>query len=195
MKRWDVINYLIEKYNYKSYLEIGCAHGVCFKRINAEHKVSVDKVFKEAMYLMTSDNFFSHHSDQKFDIIFIDGYHEKEQVIKDVNNALQVLNEGGIILMHDCNPPKFINQLPRPDKRIKNGWMGDVWKAVLHFRTTADGLQMHTIDTDCGIGVVKVGNQALYEVKDNTEVDFDYFAENRAGILNLITPKEFLKIY
>ena len=42
MKRWDVINLYIEKYQYKDYLEIGSESGMCRDNILAENKVTVD---------------------------------------------------------------------------------------------------------------------------------------------------------
>jgi predicted O-methyltransferase YrrM len=57
---------------------------------------------------MTSDEFFAANQ-FTFDIVFIDGLHD--QVAKDIENSLRVLNPGGIIVMHDCNPTTKISQL------------------------------------------------------------------------------------
>lgn len=48
----------------------------------------------------TSDDFFKHNK-KKYDVIFIDGSHDKEQVIKDSLNAYDCLSEEGIIIWHD----------------------------------------------------------------------------------------------
>jgi hypothetical protein len=43
LNRWDVINTLIRKNNYKSYLEVGTQDpNSNFCKIEAEHKVSID---------------------------------------------------------------------------------------------------------------------------------------------------------
>ena len=42
MLRFDIINWLIEKYGYKSYLEIGVAEGECFDKITVTWKTGVD---------------------------------------------------------------------------------------------------------------------------------------------------------
>ena len=47
---------------------------------------------------MTSDEFFKNNKDQ-FDLIFIDGLHHYNQVKKDIINSVEVLKDGGIILM------------------------------------------------------------------------------------------------
>ena len=36
--RWDLIEYLIEKYNYKEYLEIGCDKDQLFSKISLKRK-------------------------------------------------------------------------------------------------------------------------------------------------------------
>lgn len=50
---------------------------------------------------MTSDEFFK--TDQKFDFIYIDGDHRYTQAKKDIENALQHLNKGGIICGDDLD--------------------------------------------------------------------------------------------
>ena len=40
--RWDLIDYLIKKYDYKDYLEIGCDKDQLFSRIKLENKIGVD---------------------------------------------------------------------------------------------------------------------------------------------------------
>lgn len=53
---------------------------------------------------MNSDNFFKKYPTKKYDIIFIDGLHESEQVSKDIHNSVNALNERGVIIIHDYNP-------------------------------------------------------------------------------------------
>ena len=42
--RWDLIKYLINKYNYIDYLEIGCDQDQLFSKIDIQNKVGVDPV-------------------------------------------------------------------------------------------------------------------------------------------------------
>jgi len=42
MDHVDIINYLIERNNYQSYLEIGLGEGVNFLQVNCRYKESVD---------------------------------------------------------------------------------------------------------------------------------------------------------
>jgi len=58
MTRTDIINALIEKYDLKSYLEIGVREGNNFSAIKCAIKHSVDPNFKPT-YKMTSNVFFA----------------------------------------------------------------------------------------------------------------------------------------
>lgn len=82
MKRQEIIQLLIDKNQYKSYLEIGVADPNCtFNQIKIKNKTSVDpRKDYEYTYNLTSDEFFSINTN-KFDIVFIDGLHEKNSSI------------------------------------------------------------------------------------------------------------------
>ena len=49
---------------------------------------------------MTSDNFFTQNN-EKFDFVYVDGDHSKEQVLKDLQNSWSVLNNNGFLLVDD----------------------------------------------------------------------------------------------
>ena len=49
---------------------------------------------------MTSDNFFQNNN-KIFDLIFIDGDHSSDQVLRDINNAWSILNNGGFLILDD----------------------------------------------------------------------------------------------
>src|SRR3990172_11673547 len=103
MMRWDVINFLISKYRYSRYLEIGVAAGETFDKVKCAIKHSVDpNDVVPPTFKMTSDQFFASRTSgvdplgaYSYDIIFIDGLHERAQVIKDVDNSLAALSETG----------------------------------------------------------------------------------------------------
>lgn len=135
-KRHEIIQDLINEHGYTYYLEVGLGDGKGFKTIECENKVGIDPDLslvrdKENVFAITSDDFFE-GDDSKFDIIFIDGDHESVQVEKDIVNAYSRLNKGGVILIHDCNPPnKECTLIPR----IQREWCGDVFRAVVGFNT------------------------------------------------------------
>lgn len=190
MYRWDIINYLISKYNYKKYLEIGYYKGWSFDNIICESKTAVDpnpcKTLSQqespndigilddegTIWKMTSDDFFEYEvGDQKYDIIFIDGLHESGQVYKDIMNAVDVLNEGGTIVLHDCNPPEY----EHTTTGIDGAWTGDTYKGFIKYRRNNWHIPTYTIDTDWGIGIIKP-----FEEKD--------FDSQHTGILEAPVP-------
>lgn len=180
MNRAEIINRLIQRYDYKSYLEIGLSNGDCHKQIQCEKKVSVDpEPQAKADYIMTSDEFFKQNKD-KFDIVFIDGKHEADFCSRDIENALEVLNEGGTIVCHDMNPIGFQEQfVPRAQQR----WNGDVWKSFVALRATRDDLEMYVIATDEGCGIIRRGKQEKLDIEG--ELTYDRFDQNRIEWLNL----------
>ena len=48
----------------------------------------------------TSDNFFLNYK-EKFDVIYVDGSHEADQVYKDITNSWKILNINGILICDD----------------------------------------------------------------------------------------------
>jgi len=67
----------------------------------------------------TSDDYFARKkSTDRLDVVFIDGLCAYGQSLKDVINSLDNLNESGVIVMHDCNPPHEAAALPLPSQMI-----------------------------------------------------------------------------
>lgn len=189
MKRWDIINALIKKNGYKSYLEIGVFEGMCRDKVEIEQKTTVDPDRKanNPTHRMTSDAFFAQNK-EKFDIIFIDGLHHSEQVYKDIINSLNVLNEGGTIVCHDMLPTQeIIQRVPR----MQGIWTGDCWKAWMYLRGTRKDLDMKVVNTDWGVGIIQRGKQEIVP-KLNIPIQsmkWEFFVENKA-LMNIIEPED-----
>ena len=150
MTRWEIINRIIGDRGYRSFLEIGTQYGATFTRVDVPVKVSVDPDPRTAAtYVMTSDEYFREHKD-KFDLVFVDGLHECGQAYRDVMNALEILNKGGVIVMHDCHPTDRQMQEPYCGQYF---WTGDVWKAFVMLRGTL-AHEMYVIDQDFGCGII-----------------------------------------
>ena len=184
MMRWDIINRLIDLYQYQSYLEIGVYNrALNYDKIKCRRKTGVDPDQKaKPDKLMTSDAFFAQNK-AKYDLIFIDGLHHSQQVVKDIDNSLSALNDNGTIVVHDCNPTSEAMQaVPRQ----QGEWTGDVWKAWQHFRFNRPDLSMTVLNTDYGVGIIRKGSQSQPRQVSLTYSDFDI---NRADILNLISPE------
>lgn len=186
MNRTNILNLIAKKIHAESYLEIGIDNGNNFSQIQVKHKIGIDpNVNNPATYHMTSDQYFNSFND-KFDLIFIDGLHEKEQVLKDIDNALKILNPNGYIVCHDCNPPTEQHQIVP----YQGGdWNGDVWKAVVQLRQTRNDLSIQTVDTDYGCGIIQKAQSKTLDITD--EISYVNFDKNRKLWLNLIDEKEF----
>ncbi|MDB9745754.1 class I SAM-dependent methyltransferase [Candidatus Pelagibacter sp.] len=189
--RWDLIQFLINKYDYSTYLEIGCDKDQSFSKIKISHKVGVDPI-SGGTIRKTSDEFFKSNK-EKFDIIFIDGLHHYEQVIVDINNALSVLNDNGHILVHDCLPRTIAHQaIPR----YRGSWNGDVWKSIVELRTKSD-LEVFTCKIDFGVGIVRKknnNNPLKLNITDFKKLKFrDYYYKNRE-FMNIKTYNQILDI-
>ena len=203
--RMEIINFLVEKFGYKNYLEIGLRNpNDCFNHIGVDVKCSVDPgletEYNQATYKYTSDDFFKYLEsgsidlpvDHKWDIIFIDGLHMSYQVEKDIQNSLIHLSEKGTIVLHDCNPPtEHHARCTYYDFETPAGtyWNGTVWKAIYKLRCTKPDVDVCVVDTDWGCGIVRFGSQELCEF-DNPFYEYEIFSENRKRSLNLIGTSE-----
>ena len=195
--RTSILNHLIMKNDYQTYLEIGVRERNNFDLIQIENKIGVDpEPLAEIDYKLTSDEFFnSIEADRRFDLIFIDGLHLHEQVRKDIKNALEYLGPDGTIVMHDCNPPTEFHQ--RGNYQVDGAfpeWNGTVWKSWVEQRCTAPDLSMAVVDTDWGVGVIQRGSQNVYRANPAT-LNYQHLVTNRKAILNLISVEEFLRVY
>ena len=189
--RWDLIDYLIKKNNYKNYLEIGCDENQLFSKIKIENKIGVDP-YSGGNVRKTSDQFFLENK-EKFDIVFIDGLHEYKQVKKDILNSVNCLNENGIILVHDCMPDSLGKQAV---PRYKMQWNGDVWKAIVDLRQN-DNLEIYTCEIDQGIGVIKnkINSQPLKISKPINKIKFKDYYNNYKTYMRVISLEQFKKIF
>ena len=189
--RWDLIEYLIKKNNYKNYLEIGCDKNQLFSKVNIDNKIGVDPV-SGGNVRKTSDDFFKENK-SNFDIVFIDGLHTYEQVKKDILNSVNCLLNEGIILVHDCMPDSLGKQAV---PRYKMQWNGDVWKAIVDLRQQ-ENLEIYTCEIDQGIGVIsKKKNTSILKLdKPINKLKFKDYFNNYKEYMRVISLEEFKKIF
>ena len=225
MNRVTVIQKIIRRVNARVYLEIGIQQGKCFLEIKAPKKMGVDPSFSigpirklifhllnirnffNEYYAMTSDDFFRAKSDVLkqggLDVVFIDGLHTYGQTLKDVNNSLEYLNKGGVIVMHDCNPRsatiahpansfEHAESMHLPDWTKE--WCGDVWKTVVHLRASRSDLNIFVLDCDCGLGIITKAapeNTLKYSAQELRNLSYGDLEKDRINILNLKDQKYF----
>jgi hypothetical protein len=193
MKRTDIINFLIQKYGYKSYLEVGTQDPTSnFDLINADTKVSIDPFPKgKVTFVGTSDEYFdSIDNTTQYDIIFIDGLHHDDQVLRDINNSLNHLSDNGSIVIHDCLP-----MTERMQERDDHGgeWTGDVWKAIAELRVESIDLDIKVVNTDYGCGIIRRGTNIPYKTNEVYK-RFSYYATHRDNLMNIISIEQFIQI-
>lgn len=189
LKRYEIIQNIINKKGFKSFLEIGSFNNDTFDKILVLNKIGVDPE-KGGNVRLTSDDFFKINK-SFFDIIFIDGLHLYEQVRKDFFNSLNFLNPEGIILIHDCLPNKFRDQTRLRSHEL---WNGDVWKLIVELRTL-DYIQLYTIIADHGVAIVKLGkNKNILKVnKDFRKLNYKDYYNNHVQFMNTISYEELVK--
>lgn len=132
----DLILELIRLFTLHTYVEIGVQKGYTFNRIapRVSRAVAVDiEDMRHILigqsiehYRMTSDEFARQWGDP-IDMLFIDGDHRKEQVMKDFDSLSPFVREGtGLILLHDTYPVC--------DRLLQDDCCSNAWEAAWEIR-------------------------------------------------------------
>ena len=182
-----------------TYLEVGVwipQHN--YDKIIAPIKESVDpRLDYKYTYNMTSDSFFKNHvGDKMYDVIFIDGLHTEEQSYTDAKNSLDHLNDGGYIIMHDCNPTEeWHARENEEDDAPGPAWTGTVYKSFMHLKNDFRNYSCFVIDEDWGCGII-TKRPILENIggKYNPNISWKEFHENRIDLLQLTSYDKFLNI-
>ena len=177
----DFMAVLSEKRGTQRYLEIGVRDGQLTSRIHADVAVGVDPTFvithnvarhKRRISLMTatSDHFFASPEmiamlSGKPDLVFLDGYHTFEFLLRDFANSEKICDQRSLIVVHDCLPLDTIMTLRYLEEwkqktrgtRFNGWWTGDVWKLVPILQKYRPDLKI--VYTDCTpTGLVCISN-------------------------------------
>ena len=166
---WDLI--INKNFNTFSYLEIGSWEGnsalyilenfktkkvVCvdiwdlyedsyknesFKRFENFQSNLLSYKDRYSFFKNTSDIFFKDNN-EKFDIIYIDGWHEAPQVYKDICNSWNCLNKDGIIICDDY-------------------FYGDI-KSNLNINLPADSINRFILENENKVKVLNVNNTQVF---------------------------------
>ena len=216
MTKTDVIQRIVDKARARTYLEIGVHQGVSFMPIRIRHKIAVDPKFAitrksrlkwllmnfanvtAEFHEVTSDAYFTRKkSTDRFDVVFVDGLHTYEQSLRDVISSLSGLNENGVILMDDCNPPHRAAAYPAASLQQAaeaelagwtGEWCGDVWKTICYLRSQRNDLIVFVLDCDYGLGIVTRGkpdNRLNLSEDELSKMTYDDLERDRRHLLNL----------
>ena len=218
MNRVKAVKEALDGRANRVYLEIGVHYGRVFRRIDADEKIAVDPEFKVSpiarkvaaakarathYFETTSDEFFTGETDflseRGIDVALIDGLHTYGQVVRDVENTLRYLRDDGVIVLHDCNPESAARGYPATsydDFRANNrwwniAWSGDVWKAIVHLRSSGQDLRIAVLDCDYGVGLIRKGvpeSRLSYAAAEVDALDYEQLDSDRDRLLNLKPP-------
>lgn len=221
MNRVKLVQQALDEREQPVYLEIGVERGFAFRLFAADEKIAVDPSFKlwarnrklaeekarvTHYFEMTSDAFFANQTAllerRGIDVALIDGLHTYEQALRDIENALQYLRDDGIIVVHDCNPARASIGAPAKsyeEFRAQNHWWdlfwsGDVWKAIVHLRSTRDDLKVAVLKCDFGVGIIRKGvpeSRLHYSPEQIEALTYADLAADRENLLNLKPPTYF----
>lgn len=166
---------LMEFTDFKRYLEIGVQYGKSLLANPIPFRVGVDPFLQFdvrtcsspdlQLFEMTSDEYFTHYKhEEPFDVIYIDGLHQFEQVVRDFMNSLSVAHEKTIWIIDDTVPCDIFSALRVQAETValrkkqtghhSTAWHGDVYKFVFflnsffpwfnYFTTHRDGYNQQT---------------------------------------------------
>lgn len=196
--------------NLKNYLEIGVENGHIFFRVKSTFKVAVDPKFlfdfsrrlgkalinpynfNNQYFEKTSDAFFAQDaqrvfSAKKLQLALVDGMHEYQYALRDVENTLRYMQENGVVVMHDCNP-QTAGAAGRFEDWEVGEWNGDVWRTIIHLRSQRPDLTVFVLDIDQGLGIVtrqKPDAMLDFTPAQIQALTYDELVQNREKWLNL----------
>jgi glycosyltransferase involved in cell wall biosynthesis len=191
--RYDIINKLTKPSDI--YLEIGVEYGECFNKVHFSDKTGIDpdpkfSPLEGQLFISTSDQFFETKGERTFDVIFIDGMHQAEYLLRDINNSIRFLSDDGFIFIDDILPFNYNEQLKIPinhyyEKGIlkyAENWTGDVWKVIYYLLVKhKDKLSLCQYYYNIhfrGVLVIKIKEKFQLNEDDIHIInDYDYFTD------------------
>ena len=134
----------------------------------------------------------------KFDAICIDPYHEYKESSMDFNILSSYLTDDGILISHDCYPPKKEYATP---KFKYNYWCGLTYICFIELAYNNPQWYYSIINNDNGVGIMS--KNIISPLTNNTIVDrqkqlelinlkqnntaYDYFIQNKHNLVNIIS--------
>jgi hypothetical protein len=103
------------------------------------------------------------HAQERFDLILVDGHHTHACSLRDLGAALGLLDPGGVIVMHDCNPKTADMASP---EFVEAAWNGETYRALIDLCLGNGELDYFTLDIDDGCGVVMLPRSPLQQAEN-----------------------------
>jgi hypothetical protein len=202
----DIVNRLIRQFGFKRYLEYNKFDGTqCFSQIACESKTlafipehayldapTTERLLQTAQSvpasaIQTLEQLLERHAGQGFDLILYDPVHVRPEVDLAIRALPALLNPGGILVVHDCNPE---NEALTSVRRRPGSWVGETYKAFALLRHHNPGLAL-TVAEDYGVGLI--WNKGLVlDYPIEAELSYQQFAAQRSSYAGLISYYQFL---
>jgi len=204
------IKNIIEHKKFNKYLEIGLSHNPLapyrlLNNIETKHSVDTDSS-TGADFVADSDTFFraleseffaSLEKDYKWDVIFIDGNHNAEQVFKDLNNSINHLSEDGVIFVHDILPSEYSRTLEVELPHVPLS-LCDAWKVIHYCLKNRPDIHICSLEegdpNPCGLAVITMtkNNRKLLNLNENLFYQFSQILQNKSRLMNVISEDDIL---
>jgi len=218
MRKYEIASLLASRFGYTKYLEI-CTPttGGTFsavdkqqfsRRVRVMYKRPADFVEDpEPIDFSTEDesseellaNIIS--SGERFDLVFIDSYHTYEASLRDIVYGLQLIGNGGLLLIHDCFPP---NKACTASDFTPGEWCGVTFAAYLDTVLYTEDIHYVTVDSDYGCGIIGKDSRVdqlsnLHPTADliqewrrlDLSRKYPFFEKYHSQLLRLVSPAEF----
>jgi hypothetical protein len=155
-----------ERLRPRTYLEIGVneGHSLCLagpgtRAVGIDPEPRLRQPSDATLFPLTSDDFFAVHDldaalqGVPLDLVFIDGMHLFEFVLRDLINVGRSAVPTTTVLLHDCYP---ISAETATREHLTYLWTGDVWKIVLCLKEYCPDVEVRVVDAPpAGLGIVR----------------------------------------
>ena len=219
MHKYEILLALGRRCGYRDYLEVATpTTGLTFAHVDKQQFPSRARIMYrcprgfsdgEPLHVATdgpsSEILFQEiiRTGRRFDLVFVDPFHDYASSLRDIVFALHVLKTGGAVVVHDCSPPDPL--CAAPEFRY-GAWCGVTYAAFLDVVLHAAGIRYATVDSDFGCGIISTDSRlpGLCAPAPDAELaaqwrrlapneKYPFFDANRSRLLNLIPPDEFLR--
>jgi hypothetical protein len=213
-RRDEVIQSYLDLFDGPSYLEIGVSRGATFHAVKAARKVAVDPRSEIALgdretrseyHEVTSDRCFDSLAGvaARLHVIYLDGLHTFEQTLRDLMNAIECLNQDGVIVVDDVLPSSYHASLRDYSETIAvreglgasdHSWMGDTYRLMFFLQSFMPRFDYATVEDNHGQLVIwrsptRAGQFLERRIEDIARLEFRDVVTQRS-IFNLLPNAE-----
>ena len=225
LRKYEVINTLARRFRFTRFLEISTpTTGLTYREAleNPDFELCDRLVYNcpethtdglpidfrtasDVSYEVTRTMFTAGGELPLYDIIFVDPFHTYRCTNTDLTGAWLLLRPGGMMVVHDCNPPG--PELCSPEY-VRGAWCGLTFQAYVDFILSGVAMNVFTVDSDFGVGIVHkpIGTVTrepprdllLHDwsiARDDAHLRYACFDKHRSELLNLITEEQFMTYF